>query len=137
MSCHVCESLSAGDSEQLVYEDDDWVAFQVAAVPGWVTLATREHVEGADGLSASQADRLGGALRRLTGGLREVTGASRVHVVYLGESALHFHLALFPRRPEEPSLIGNDRIVAAVAEGADAEQAESLRKALREAIARD
>jgi len=132
MSCHVCDGL-AGAEDRVVYDDPAWRAFQVAEVPGWVMLAPKEHVEGMWGLSDEQSARFGPALRDLSAAVKQATGADRVYLMYLGESAKHFHAGLFPLAPGAEPLVDNSRIAAAAVAG-DPERAQSVRAAIRAAL---
>lgn len=129
MSCHVCDAV-VGAEDRVVYDDRVWRAFQVADVPGWVMLAPTEHVEGAWSLTDEQAARFGGALRGVSAAVKRVTSADRVYCVYLGETAKHFHVGLFPLQPGDEPLFDNTRIVEASALG-DADRARSVRDAIR------
>lgn len=135
MSCAICETLGALDPERVVLRDAHFSAYQLGDVPGYVTLVTNEHVEGPDALSDRQADRLGRVVRTLSGAIREVTDAERVHVVYLGEHARHFHLGFFPRRPDQGALLDNAPLVAELASAADASRAAQVRDEIRRSAA--
>jgi len=134
MSCGICERLGASPDEAVVYADEEFIAFSTADVPGWITVATRRHVEGMDGLDDAQAPRLGDALRRTMGAVRQATGAERVHAVYLGEHARHCHFWLFPRHDGQPPLFGNERLIAEIGDFADPGAAASVRAAIRDAL---
>lgn len=134
MSCHICELLTAQAAERVVLDDEVWCAYQVADVPGWITLATRQHVDGPDALTDGQADSFGRHVRAIGAALKQATGAERVHVVYLGEAARHFHAGLFPRLAGQEPLLGNERVVAEVESAADAARAASVRVHVRELL---
>lgn len=133
--CHICATLAALPPERLVRDDGTWVVFNVADVPGWTMIAPHEHVDGIGGLSEDQAVSLGPLLREVGAAVRKATGAERVHVIYLGDSARHIHLGLFPRQAGEPGLLDNARMVAEVGERQDAARAASLTVVIRESIA--
>ena len=116
-------------------DDGTWCAYQVAEVPGWIMLATREHVDGPDGLTNGQADSLGHHIRTVGAALKQTTAAERVHVVYLGEAARHFHAGFFPRVAGQEPLLGNDRVLAEVESAADPAGAATVRASVRELIA--
>ena len=132
--CHICATLSSGDPGQVILDDGTWQVFNVAGVPGWTMLAPHEHVEGVSGLSDAQAERLGPLLKRVGAAVQSATGAQRVHVVYLGDSALHFHVGLFPRQAGEVGLLDNARMVAEVKERQDPEAARPLSALIREQL---
>lgn len=135
MSCHVCEALQATDADRIVYEADGWVGYQLADVPGWTTLAPREHVEGPGELSAEQAAGFGPAVRVVGRILADVTGATRTHVVYLGETARHFHASLLPRSAGQAAVFTPDLLVAEIEHQGDPSRAAEIRDAVRSALA--
>jgi diadenosine tetraphosphate (Ap4A) HIT family hydrolase len=132
--CHVCRTLAEPEPEQIVYDEGPWFAFLAANVPGWVMLATKEHVDGMWGLSPEAAAGLGPLLQRFGAAVKDVTGADRVHLVYLGENALHFHVGFFPRLPGEPALLENGRMVEEVETLADPDRARELGAAVRDSL---
>jgi diadenosine tetraphosphate (Ap4A) HIT family hydrolase len=134
--CHMCATLSTAAPEQIVYDKGPWSAFLTADVPGWVMLATKDHTEGMWSLSPDQAEGLGEAVQLIGAAVKETTGAERIHLVYLGDSALHFHVGFFPRPAGEPGLFDNSRLVATVGSEADPDQARTLGAGIRAAIER-
>ena len=134
MSCHVCEAIHDAPDDRRVLDLPDWSAYQIGEVPGWITLAPKVHVEGPDQLTDAQAGSLGEHLRHVGRAIRMATGAERIHVVYLGESARHFHASLFPRRFGQPPLLGNERLIAELAADADPDGAATARDAIRAAL---
>jgi diadenosine tetraphosphate (Ap4A) HIT family hydrolase len=135
MSCHVCEALASADPDGVVYEDAAWLGYQVGHVPGWITLATREHVEGMEAMTDEQADAFGHAVRTVGGAVKAATQANRVHVVYLGEAARHVHAGLFPRRADQSPLLDNAGLVAELGSAADPQRAKAVREDVRRAVA--
>jgi diadenosine tetraphosphate (Ap4A) HIT family hydrolase len=130
--CHVCKTLS--DPQQVLYDAGPWAAFLVANVPGWVMLGTKEHVEGMWGLSDDEAAGFGPAVRTIGRAVKETTGAERVHLVYLGENALHFHVGFFPRQRGEPPLLENGRMLEELKARANEEEARELGAKIAAAI---
>jgi diadenosine tetraphosphate (Ap4A) HIT family hydrolase len=92
-------------------------------------LATRDHVEGPWSLSADDAATLGPALRDVARAAKAATAAERIHVVFLGENALHVHFGFFPRASGEPALLDNGPMIEAM-RTADANRAASIRDAV-------
>jgi diadenosine tetraphosphate (Ap4A) HIT family hydrolase len=129
--CHVCKTLGSVDADQVVLDEGPWTATLMANVPGWVQLATKEHVEGPWSLGAEAAASLGPAVARIASALKRETGADRVHVVYLGQNALHFHLGFFPRQPGQDALLETGTMVSEMTATADPEKARALGAALR------
>lgn len=132
--CHICRAVADGGSH--VYDEGAWVAYAAADVPGWVMLATKEHLEGMWSLSVEQSVGLGPAIRALGRAVIETTGAQRAHLVFLGESGLHFHLGFFPRAAGEPPLLDNAPLIEAAQTAADAERARVLAQRIRSALRR-
>jgi diadenosine tetraphosphate (Ap4A) HIT family hydrolase len=118
-----------------VYDEGPWFAFAAADVPGWIMLASKQHVDGMWSLSADQADKLGAAIRAVGRAVIEATGAHRAHMVYLGESGLHFHLGFFPRAADDPPLLSNAAMLEQASSGADPERARVVSDAIRTSLA--
>jgi diadenosine tetraphosphate (Ap4A) HIT family hydrolase len=119
----------------MAFDDGVWAARSLLDVPGWLFLATKDHVEFTWNLTDAQAASLGVVLRSLSGALREASGAERVHVIGLGETAPHFHLALLGRRPgEEPAFTGAP-LGERASTAADPERARAITGKVREALA--
>jgi diadenosine tetraphosphate (Ap4A) HIT family hydrolase len=135
-ACHVCATLTSTSSDQLVYDDGLWAGYLVADVPGWVMLAAKQHVEGMWSLSPEQASGLGDAVRSIGSAVKATTGADRVHLVYLGQSAPHFHMGFFPRLAGEPALFDNARLADAARSQVDPERARTVGADIRAAIER-
>ncbi len=133
MSCHICDGI-AGPRERFVYEDEHWAAYRPIDVPGWVMLATKEHVEGTWNLTDAQAADFGRIARDASAAVKKAVGADRVHLVYLGETARHFHAGLFPVAEGRESLFANDRLLAAVKDESDAAAAAEVGAAIKAAL---
>jgi diadenosine tetraphosphate (Ap4A) HIT family hydrolase len=134
MACAICDTLAAPPEDTVVYEDDLFCAYQVADVPGWITIATKAHVEGPDEMDDAQAAGLGRVVRDVVRALKVATDAERVHVVYLGEHSRHLHAGLFPRAAGQPALLGNERLMAELGEAADPARAAAVRATVRDAV---
>jgi diadenosine tetraphosphate (Ap4A) HIT family hydrolase len=130
----MCEMLSGAAPDDVVFEDDLFRAIQIGQVPGFIMFATKEHVGGVDGLSDAAAGALGPVTRQLVAAIRSSSDAERVHVVYLGEHAIHFHFALLARRPGETALFTNGPLLAALESDADAQAAAATRAAIRDKL---
>jgi diadenosine tetraphosphate (Ap4A) HIT family hydrolase len=134
-ACAICAGLRDRAPEQVLLDDETWQAFNVAGVPGWTMLAPHRHAEGVGALTEDEARSLGPLLRRVGAAVQAATGAQRVHVVYLGDTGLHFHVGFFPRAAGEAGLLDNGPMVAAARELADAEQAAALSEEIRRRLA--
>lgn len=131
-NCHVCKAFA--DDQRFVYDEGPWFAF-ATDVPGWLMLGTKEHQEGMWNLSADDAVALGPAIRALGSAVKQVTNAHRVHMVFLGETGLHFHLGFFPRAEGDPPLLDSAPLGAAAQTQADPEQARVLEQRIRLTLA--
>lgn len=132
-SCHICAAYA--DRERHVYDEGAWFAFESGDVPGWVMLGTKKHTEGMWSLSAEDATGLGPAIRAVGRAVKQATNAQRVHLVFLGEHALHFHLGFFPRAEGEAALLDNGPLLEAAQTRADAEQVRAVAARIRSTLA--
>ena len=133
--CHVCKALDNPDPADVVYDDGTWAAYLMAPVPGWITMAPKEHVEGVTELPPATAATLGQTARAIGVALKAETGADRIHMVYLGEGARHFHVGFFPRQAEDQSLFDNGRLLQTMESSSDQAEARRLGAAVREGVA--
>ena len=133
MSCHICDGIS-GPRERFVYEDEHWAVYRPIDVPGWVMLAPKKHVEGAWSLTDLQVADFGRIARDASAAVKEAVGADRVHLVYLGETARHFHAGLFPVAEGNEGLFANDRLLAAIKDNSDAAVAAEVGAAIKAAL---
>jgi diadenosine tetraphosphate (Ap4A) HIT family hydrolase len=134
VACRICELLLSQADDRVVLDDGTWCAYQVANVPGWITLATKHHVDGPESLTDLQTESLGRHIRAIGEAVKRATGAERVHVVYLGEAARHFHAGFFPRMSEQQALLGNERLLAEVSSAADPPGAATIRTRVRDLL---
>ncbi len=96
MACSICTKVTEiGDAA--LYRDAQWVAMPSGDKPGWVMLATREHIEWTWSMSGAQAASFGPAVARISEKIRATADASKVYLVGLGEAAIHCHFLLIPR----------------------------------------
>ena len=61
------------------------------ALPGWLILVARRHIEAIDELTDEEAVELGILLRRVSLALKEVTGCLKTYVIQFAEMAEHPH----------------------------------------------
>ena len=134
-NCLICAIYA--DRARHIYDEGPWFAAAVADVPGWVMLGTKTHLEGAWSLSAEDAAGLGPALRATARAVQQATNAERVHMVFLGEGARHFHLGFFPRAQGESPLFDNVRLHEMAETGVDAERAAALTERMRTLLAEE
>jgi diadenosine tetraphosphate (Ap4A) HIT family hydrolase len=74
------------------------------ALPGWLVLVARRHVEAIDELTDDEAVELGRLIRRASIALREVTGCIKTYVIQFAEHEdhPHVHFHIVPRMEDQP-----------------------------------
>ncbi|WP_035863081.1 HIT family protein [Kitasatospora cheerisanensis] len=89
---------------QRIVVDEDWRVVHAVdcALPGWLVLLPRRHVESMAGLTAAETASLGGWLVRLARAVEAVTGCAKAYVAQFGEAQgfAHLHFHVVPRSPE-------------------------------------
>ena len=74
------------------------------ALPGWLVIVARRHVEAIHELTTAEAAELGVLIRQASVGLRDVTGCLKTYVIQFAEAAehphVHFHIG--PRMADQP-----------------------------------
>lgn len=101
--CHVCELNAAVPSlppPERLYVSDDWrVAHAWSALPGWLIVTPRRHVESLAELTPGEATEMGDLLRAASVALVSVVGCRRTYAVLFAEKPRynHLHIHLVPR----------------------------------------
>jgi diadenosine tetraphosphate (Ap4A) HIT family hydrolase len=74
------------------------------ALPGWLVLVARRHLEAVDELTNQEAIELGLLLQRVSLALKEITGCRKTYVIQFAEMAEHphVHFHVVPRMPDQP-----------------------------------
>lgn len=74
------------------------------ALPGWLVLVARRHIEAIDELTDEEAAELGILLRRVSLALKEITGCLKTYVIQFAEAAEHphVHFHVIPRMADQP-----------------------------------
>jgi diadenosine tetraphosphate (Ap4A) HIT family hydrolase len=74
------------------------------ALPGWLVLVVRRHIEAIDELTENEALELGALLRRVSMALKEITGCTKTYVIQFAEAAEHphVHFHVVPRMADQP-----------------------------------
>jgi diadenosine tetraphosphate (Ap4A) HIT family hydrolase len=101
--CPTCTMVSSLEDDAIAYRDDTWTVGLAVEVPGWLMLASNNHIEGAEGLDDSEASSFGRLAARLARALKDVCEAERVYLMYQGEHSAHFHVLTMARRPDVPA----------------------------------
>jgi len=110
-TCKTCELIAnrnAGTAPlwDCIYRTPLWdVAHSYnTALPGWLVLVARRHIESLDELTDPEAVELGRLIRRTSFALKEVTGCIKTYVIQFAEAAEHphVHFHIIPRMADQP-----------------------------------
>ncbi|MGW3607967.1 HIT family protein [Micromonospora sp. NPDC005161] len=123
-TCHNTQQFGTLPARELVAADEHWRiahAFETA-LPGWLVLVPRRHVDSIADLTDAEAASLGTWQVRLSRALRIVTGCAKTYVVQFAEKEgfAHVHFHVVPRMPDLPDDRRGPRIFAYL--GASEEQ---------------
>ena len=111
LPCLTCELVRRRDRGEAPLWDDiyrtahwDLVHSYNTALPGWLVLVARRHIEAIDELTDEEAAELGVLLQRVSATLRQVTGCTKTYVVQFAEAAEHphVHFHVIPRMADQP-----------------------------------
>jgi len=74
------------------------------ALPGWLVLVVRRHIEAVDELTDDEAVELGVLIRRVSLALKDVTGCQKTYVIQFAEAEghPHVHFHIVPRMENQP-----------------------------------
>jgi len=110
-TCKTCELVANRDAGtaplwDCIYRTPLWdVAHSYdTALPGWLVLVARRHIESLDELTDPEAAELGRLIRRTSFALKEVTGCIKTYVIQFAEAAEHphVHFHIIPRMADQP-----------------------------------
>ena len=102
-NCHICElntTVTSLPFRERLYVDEHWrIAHGWSALPGWLVVAPRRHVESLGELTRAEAAMLGELLRAGTRALGDVVASARTYVVLFAEQPRyhHLHVHVVPR----------------------------------------
>ncbi len=139
MNCYTCELSArrrAGKAPlwDNVYQTALWdLAHSYnTALPGWMVLVLRRHIEALDELTAVEAAELGDLIRRVSIALKTVTGCAKTYVVQFAEAAEHphVHFHIIPRMADQPDAWRGARIFKALNVDEDARVGEAAMNAI-------
>ena len=84
------------------------------ALPGWLVLVARRHIEALYELTPDEAAELGVLLRQVSVALRDVTGCLKTYVIQFAEAAEHphVHFHIVPRMADQPEAYRSTRVFA-------------------------
>jgi diadenosine tetraphosphate (Ap4A) HIT family hydrolase len=109
--CKTCELIARRDAGiaplwDCIYRTQFWdVAHSYnTALPGWLVLVVRRHIEAIDELTDEEAEELGILLQRTSLALKEITGCIKTYVMQFAEMAEHphVHFHVVPRMADQP-----------------------------------
>lgn len=74
------------------------------ALPGWMVLVLRRHIEAVHELTENEAAELGLLIRQVSMALKKTTGCRKTYVMQLAEHEdhPHVHFHVIPRMPDQP-----------------------------------
>lgn len=110
-TCKTCELIVNRDAGtaplwDCIYRTSLWdvVHSYDTALPGWLVLVVRRHIESIDELSEPEAVELGRLIRSVSFALKEVTSCVKTYVLQFAESAEHphVHFHIIPRMADLP-----------------------------------
>ncbi len=110
-SCQTCELVARRDAGiaplwDSIHRTQYWdvVHSYNTALPGWLVLVARRHIEAIDELTDEEAAELGILLRRVSLALKEITGCLKTYVIQFAEAAEHphVHFHVIPRMADQP-----------------------------------
>jgi len=109
--CQTCELIARRDAGSAplwdcIHRTPYWdvVHSYNTALPGWLVLVARRHIEAVDKLTEEEAAELGVLLRRVSLALRDITGCLKTYVIQFAETAEHphVHFHVIPRMADQP-----------------------------------
>lgn len=108
LTCDLLDRRDRGDAPlwDKIHRTEYWdlVHAYNTALPGWLVLVARRHIEAIADLSDGEAAELGDLLRRASTALHEVTGCVKTYVIQFAEAEGHghVHLHIVPRMADQP-----------------------------------
>ena len=108
--CYTCELIARRDAGQAppwdcIHRSQYWdvVHSYNTALPGWLVLVARRHIEAIDEMTEDEAVELGLLMRRVSVALKQTTGCVKTYVLQFAEAAEHphVHFHIIPRFPND------------------------------------
>jgi len=109
--CYTCELIARRDAGQAPLWDSihrtqywDIVHSYNTALPGWLVLVIRRHIEAIAEMTEAEAIELGRLIHRTSVALQEITGCAKTYVMQFAEMAEHphVHFHIVPRMTDQP-----------------------------------
>ena len=135
-ACLECAALK-GEHGPLLLETERFAVHPIVgggAVPGWLIVAPRRHVEQLDALTSDELAELMPLASRVGAALRASTPCEKLYLALFAEKVPHLHVHLIARPPSLAEELRGPKIFAAEARAdpqAIALVAEAVRAALR------
>ncbi len=84
------------------------------ALPGWLVIVARRHIEALHELTPPEAAELGLLIRQVSIALRDVTGCLKTYVIQFAEAAEHphVHFHIVPRMADQPEAYRSTKVFA-------------------------
>ena len=110
-SCKTCELIARRNAGiaplwDCIHRTPYWdvVHSYNTALPGWLVLVARRHIEAVDELTDEEAIELGILLQRVSLALKQITGCLKTYVIQFAEMAEHphVHFHVVPRMANQP-----------------------------------
>ncbi len=146
-TCKTCELIAQRDAGiaplwDCIHRTPYWdvVHSYNTALPGWLVLVLRRHIEAIDTLTSEEAIELGVLLQQVSLALKEVTGCLKTYVIQFAEMAEHphVHFHVIPRMADQPENRRGTKIFEYLGvpdeERVDQEMMNSIAKKVREIL---
>jgi len=84
------------------------------ALPGWLVIVARRHIEALYELTTPEAVELGVLIRQVSVALRDVTGCLKTYMIQFAEAAEHphVHFHIVPRMADQPEECRSTKVFA-------------------------
>ncbi len=118
MDCYSCTQNEAdpltAPTRERVYDDGLWRVAHAfdSALPGWMVLVSRRHIQSLSELTPGEAAVLGPLLHAVSVALEQLLGAVKSYVMFFaeGEGFSHLHIHVVPRMRDQPQELRATRI---------------------------
>jgi diadenosine tetraphosphate (Ap4A) HIT family hydrolase len=101
--CSVDAALDDAPPREKAHVTEHWrFTAHRSALPGWMLLIPRTHVESLGDLDDAAAAELGPLLRAAARMHTAEFGATKTYVMQFAEGVRHAHFSLVPRMPDQP-----------------------------------
>lgn len=118
MTCQLIARRDAGSAPMwdCIHRTQYWdiVHSYNTALPGWLVIVARRHIEAIHELTPDEAAELGVLIRRVSVALRDVTGCLKTYVIQFAEAAEHphVHFHIVPRMADQPEEYQSTKVFA-------------------------